>query len=123
MIRKKQLTFLDKIQNLKSEKRFLIDYANLSSGTFKFQKQLLNRKNILKFEKNKQLGLPILIPKGLNIFDYEIGDYFYYSKSKILKHFYNLKKTNYEPFNEIFRYGQVYSSNLKPKKKHLKLIN
>ena len=123
MIRKKQLTFLDKIQNLKSEKRFLIDYANLSSGTFKFQKQLLNRKNILKFEKNKQLGLPILIPKGLNIFDYEIGEYFYYSKFKILKHFYNLKKTNYEPFNEIFRYGQVYSSNLKPKKKHLKLIN
>ena len=123
MIKKEQLIFLDKIQNLKSENRFLIDYANLCSGIFRFQSQLLNKKNILKFEKNKQLGLPIIIPKGLNIFDYETEDYFYYSKSKILKYFYNFKKTNYQPFKEIFRYGQIYSSNLKPKKKYLQLIN
>ena len=47
---------------------------------------------MIDFEKNKQFGLPILIPKGLNIFDYEKGDKFFYSNSKILKHFYNLKK-------------------------------
>ena len=123
MNKNEQLIFLDKIQSLKSENRFLIDYANLFSGTFRFQNKLLNKKSILKFEKNKKLGLPILIPKGLNIFDYEKEGYFFYSKSKILKHFYNLTKKNYEPFKEIFRYGQFYSSNLKPKKKCFRLIN
>lgn len=123
MIKKEQLIFLDKIQKLKSENRFLVDYANLISGVFKFQRKLLSKKTILNFEKNKQFGLPILIPKGLNIFDYEKGDKFFYSNSKILKHFYNLKKKNYQPFKEIFKYGQIYSSDLKPKKKYLKLIN
>tara|TARA_Y100000389_G_scaffold202858_1_gene249501 strand:+ start:582 stop:935 length:354 start_codon:yes stop_codon:yes gene_type:complete len=66
MIKKEKLIFLDKIQRIKLENRFLVDYANLISRFFKFQRKLLSKKIILSFEKNKQFGLPILVPKFIN---------------------------------------------------------
>ena len=117
-----KLKFLNFIQNLKFEKRFLIDYANLISGTFKYQKKFIKKNDLLHYEKNISAGMPILIPDKLSIFNYSNNSSYIYKKNNILKYMFGLKKKDYAPINSLSAYGDIYSYSLYPKKKYLKII-
>ena len=112
--------FLNKITG---KKRFIIDYANLISGNFLYQKSLLSFDNLDLFFKNPFLGIPILFPKKLIFFQYFGKSYDYrVSKLKIKKYIFLTDKEKYTPFKNFFKNGNIFVSKIVIKKKNISLV-
>ena len=112
--------FLNKITG---KKRFIIDYANLISGNFLYQKSLLSFDNLDLFFKNPFLGIPILFPKKLIFFQYFGKSYDYsVSKLKIKKYIFLTDKVKYTPFKNFFKNGNIFVSKIVIKKKYISLV-
>lgn len=105
------------------ETRYLIDYANLKGGLIKYQNNFLNEKQLNNFLKKKYLGVPLLLPYGIKFFDYSKAKYFEVNKLDIKKKIFSVKKKNYIGLKIFFKYGNIFCSNIKLKKKYKKKLN
>ena len=85
------------INSLSDEKKYLIDYANLIQGLFINQKYFLKKKDFNFFLKNPYLGIPILFPNNLKIFDYVNSHKYILSQKNLLSTIYRTNKKNYNP--------------------------
>ena len=108
------------MQNIKniSEKRYLIDYANIQSGIIKYQKNFLNKNQFYDFIKYPYKGFPLLLPLGLKCFDYsQCNSFFFINKKFFYKKIYhvnNNKKINY--LDKIVNIPEWYCTGGVPKK-------
>lgn len=100
------------------ETRYLIDYANLKGGLIKYQKNFLNKKELFKFYKNKFYGVPLLLPFGIKFFDYSDANFFKVNEIDVQKNIFNVNKPNYIGMKIFFKYGNIFCSNAKLKKKY-----
>ena len=114
------------MQNIKSisEKRYLIDYANMQAGLIKYQKNFLNKNQFYDFIKKPYKGFPLLLPLGLNSFDYSncessffINKKFFYKKIYLVN---NIRHINY--LEKIINIPEWYCTGAVPKKKFKKYV-
>jgi sulfate adenylyltransferase len=106
------------IKNI-SDKRYLIDYANIQAGIIKYQKNFLDEDQFYDFIKNPYKGFPLLLPLGLKYFDYSnckssffINKHFFYKKIYLVN---NNRKINY--LDKIINIPEWYCTGAVPKKK------
>lgn len=114
------MQYLNKI----SEKRYLIDYANIKSGIIKYQKNFLTEDQFYDFVKFPYKGFPLLLPIGLKSFDYSnckkiffIRKNFFYKKIYLVNSY---KKIKY--LDKIINIPEWYCTGALPKKKYTKYI-
>ncbi len=105
------------------ETRYLIDFANLEHGIIKYQKKFVNENQLKKFFRNKFYGMPLLLPYGIKYFDYSNAKKFAVSKTDIRKKIFNIKKNDYIGMKIFFKFGNIFCSGAKIKKKYLKQVN
>jgi len=111
------------IKNI-SEKRYLIDYANIQAGIIKYQKNFLNEDQFYDFVKNAYKGFPLLLPLGLRSFDYSnckslffVNKNFFYKKIYLIN---NRRKINY--LDKIINIPEWYCTGAVPKEKFKKYV-
>jgi sulfate adenylyltransferase len=111
------------IDSLSGDKKYLIDYANLIQGLFINQKSFLKKKDFNFFLKRPYLGIPILFPNNLKIFDYVNSHKYILSQKNLLSTIYRTNKKNYNPFLNYIKHGNCFADFVIPKKKYLKTVN
>lgn len=111
------------IKNI-SEKRYLIDYANIQAGIIKYQKNFLNEDQFYDFVKNAYKGFPLLLPLGLKSFDYSnCKSFFFINKNFFYKKIYlinNRRKINY--LDKIINIPEWYCTGAVLKEKFKKYV-
>jgi ATP sulfurylase len=110
------------INSLIKEKRYLIDYANLTEGLFFHQKKFIDLRVFYDFLKKPYFGIPILFPSGLKIFNYKKNNKIYSASEKSIKKIIYNSNKNYRPFINYLSFGNKFSTNLEPKKKFNNII-
>tara|TARA_B100000131_G_scaffold297351_1_gene316021 strand:- start:137 stop:1138 length:1002 start_codon:yes stop_codon:yes gene_type:complete len=115
----KYINFLNKVQKLENNSRYLIDYANITNNDLKYQKNFFNSDNLEIFNERIYTGIPLLIPANTGLFIYR--NKFTYDKKKYLKIVYNFNSEKHEPSKNL-NLGNEFLSLPIPKKKHLKTI-
>ena len=58
------------------QEEYLISYANLKSGLFRFQDDFLDEEKLNEFYANKYMGIPLCVPKNIKYFNYKNAKYF-----------------------------------------------
>ena len=101
------------------QEEYLISYANLKFGLFKFQDDFLDKEKLNKFYDNKYMGIPLCVPKNIKYFNYKNAKYFTIEKKKFSKRIFNTDKLSYVGNIKYFRYGNVFACNVKLKNKYL----
>ncbi len=114
------LNFLKKIDLYKSS---LIDYSNLISGLLTPQDSFFKKFELDQYNKNYSKGIPMLLPFGLNYFEYIDEDYFILNKEDIANVIFSIKNPNYIGVKRLISNGIKFASKGKPKKKYIKVIN
>ena len=78
------MEYSKKIDLIKDDQRYLIDYSNLKSGLIYNQKNFLNYNQLSKFCDNPKFGLPLILPFNNKYFDYHNSkNHFVLSKKKL----------------------------------------
>ncbi len=103
--------------------RYLLDYINLKNGLIRYQKNFLNKKQFKEFVNQPHKGIPLILPLGLNTFDYQTANGFFQIDKKDLLKIYQTKNINYKPINNYFNTENIYCVNARPKKNFNKIIN
>ena len=113
-----------KIINLfENEKRYLIDYANIKQGLISHQKDFLGEKELKKYFKDISIGFPLVLPLGLECFDYSsVKEIFKIDKKNVFSNIFRLKNLKYKPALRFFNHGNLFCVGAKPKKKYYNLI-
>ena len=111
------------ISSLVGQKKYLIDYANLTHKLFLFQNNFLNKNEVFSFFKKKHFGIPILFPSNLKIFNYTNSKKYKISKTCLLKSIYHSTNNGYAPYIDYIKFGTEFVDFAKPKQKYLFLIN
>ena len=111
------------VNSLVGEKKYLIDYANLKQNLFLFQSNIFDKNEVYNFFKKKYFGIPALFPVKLKIFDYSNSEKYIIENNFLLKNIYHTKKDKYKPFKDYVRFGNQFSTFVKPKKRYLNLVN
>ncbi len=104
------------------EEEYLISYANLECGLFSYQKNFVNEKQLNNFYKYPYYGIPQCLPKGIKYFDYTYAKYFKIDKKKFSKKIFKSNNLNYIGNKKFFRYGNIFASNIRLKKRYIKKI-
>ena len=99
--------------------RYLIDYANLKQGLIKHQNDFLDEKKFKNFSKKKYLGCPLVLPIGIKFFDYRHAKKFKISKNEVKKFVFECNSNNYVGLKIFFKYGSIFCTGAKLKKKYL----
>ena len=108
---------------MQNDTAYIIDYSNLKNGLIKYQNNFLNERNLKEFYNNKFYGIPICIPKGIKYFDYSKSIFFKIDKIKFAKKIFLTSNLNYIGIKKYFRYGNIFASKVKLKKKYNKIYN
>lgn len=108
---------------MNDDKEYLISFANLKANLFKYQKNFLNKKNLYKFYKHKYYGVPLCLPFGIKYFDYSKAILFKINKKQFANHIFNTNNLNYVGVLKYFRYGDIFATNVKLKKKYEKKLD
>ena len=61
---------IEKIDLMSFEQKYLIDYSNIKDGIIKNQNDFLNENEYNVFLEKPELGMPLMMPLGLECFDY-----------------------------------------------------
>ena len=105
-------------------KKYLIDYANLNQGLIANQKEFLNLKKFKFFLNKPSMGLPLMLPFGLDCFDYKnVKETFELNRKDIYKKIFRTKINFYHAAETFFKYGNVFCVGAKPKKNKKELLN
>ena len=99
------------------DEEYIVSYANLKAGLFKYQNNFLDEENLKKFYSNPLMGIPICLPIGIKYFDYSEAKFFKINKIEFSKKIFNTKKINYIGLKKYFRYGDIFAHNVRLKKK------
>ena len=114
---------IKQIDLIRDDKKYLIDQANLDQGLILNQSNFLNEKQFKKFLKNPALGLPLVLPYGLNCFDYKnVKEVFKIKKQDVYKKLFRIKIKDYHAADSFFKYGDTFCVGAKPKQKYKKII-
>ncbi len=103
---------------MKDDEEYLISYANLKSKLFKNQSDFLNPIDLNKFYNNELLGFPICLPANIKYFDYKNAIFFKIDKEKFTYNIFKTRSLNYIGAKKFFRYGNIFSYNVKVKNKY-----
>ena len=77
------------------QEEYLISYANLKSGLFKYQKNFLDKKSLEKFYHRTYYGIPQCLPAGIKYFNYSKAYYFKINKKYFSKKIFKTGNLNY----------------------------
>tara|TARA_B100000965_G_scaffold368563_1_gene355336 strand:+ start:2492 stop:3430 length:939 start_codon:yes stop_codon:yes gene_type:complete len=105
------------------QEEYLISYANLKSGLFKYQKNFLDKKSLEKFYHRTYYGIPQCLPAGIKYFNYSKAYYFKINKKYFSKKIFKTSNLNYIGNKKFFRYGTLFANNVTLKKKYKKKFN
>lgn len=106
------------IDNLNTQERYIIDYANIKQGIIKYQESFLNFSELNYFYKNIYTGIPLLLPTKCQSF-FNFKNKFYLNKK-----FFSKKIFQKESFfsKKVFKYGSEFSDGGKLKETKIKLF-
>ena len=114
---------INEIDLIEDDKKYLIDYANLNQGLIANQKEFLNQKQFKFFLNKPSMGLPLMLPFGLDCFDYKnVKEIFELNRKDIYKKIFRTKINFYHAAETFFKYGNVFCVGAKPKNKHERII-
>ena len=87
------MDYSKKIDSLTDEQRYLIDYANIKDGLISNQKNFQNKEQFERFLEDPSLGMPLVLPVGVNCFDYsDANNFFTLDINKVANRLFNTKK-------------------------------
>jgi len=107
------------IDNIDDHERYIIDYANISEGLLKYQKNFSNIKDLKLFFNNIYTGIPLFLPTDCKSF-------------KSFKNNFNLNQNSFtekifqkesEFSRKVFKFGSQFSDSAELKKKKQKLFD
>ena len=111
------------IDLFENEKRYLIDYANIKQGLISQQKDFLGEKEINKYFKNISIGFPLVLPLGLECFDYSnVKEIFKIDTKNVFNYIFRLKNFSYKQALRFLDHGNFFCVGAKPKKKYNNLV-
>ena len=114
---------LKKIDLISGEKRYLIDYANIKQGLISNQINFLNEKKFRNYFFDISKGFPLVLPFGLECFDYsDVKKVFKIRRKDLFNHIYKLDNFDYKPAATFLNFGNLFCFGAKPKKKYHQLI-
>ena len=110
--------------DISDEHRYLIDFSNIRDGLIaNSNHSFCNNSEYVNYKKNQYLGIPMLLPNGLEQFNYYKNDYFTIAKDDIASDIFSLNNSNYIGVKLFTYHGERYSSYAEPKDKYLPFIN
>ena len=56
------------VKNINDQKKFLIDYANLTQNIISSQKNFIDNKNLNRILNKPYLGIPFILPSNIKFF-------------------------------------------------------
>ena len=118
------MEYSKEIDLITKEQRYLIDYANINSGLIENQKSFQDYHQFKKFLENPVLGLPLILPLGINCFDYSSAkDVYDVSINDVSNKLFGTNNINYMGVKTFLNYGKSFCIDAKPKKKFEYLVN
>ena len=120
-MKNKLLSKYKAIDKIAFNERYIIDYCNIKEKLIN-QNSFLTGNSLEEFYSSKIKGMPLLLPINLKTFLYKNKNFFNIDRKKFAKQIFDDNVYNY-PFSElIFKYGNSFTTNGRPKKKYDKLI-
>ena len=114
---------IKEIDLISQSEKYLIDFSNLSSGLIANQDSFLGKEMLQHFCNNKILGIPLLLPKGLNTFDYSsVSEEFEINENEIALKVFKTKNLNYVGVRNFFQYGNIFCKDATPKPENKKIL-
>ncbi len=118
------MDYSKKIDSLTDEQRYLIDYANIKDGLISNQKNFQNKEQFERFLEDPSLGMPLVLPVGVNCFDYsDANNFFTLDINKVANRLFNTKKIDYVGVKNFFKFGNRFCIGAKPKKKYISHVS
>ena len=59
------------VKNINDQKKFLIDYANLTQNIISSQKNFIDNKNLNRILNKPYLGIPLILPSTIKFFSFD----------------------------------------------------
>lgn len=115
---------IEEIDLISSSEKYLIDYSNINDNLIKNQKSFLNNEQFNDYLSNKSLGIPLLLPLGLECFDYTcVTETYKLSISDIANKIFLTQNLNYLGVRKFLEFGNEFCIGAKPKKKFNRTVN
>ena len=110
------------VKNINDQKKFLIDYANLTQNIISSQKNFIDNKNLNRILNKPYLGIPFILPSNIKFFSFDKKNIFKVDKEIIKKKLFRTYNNNYSPYKAFFSFSNFFVSNPKIKPKYSKEI-
>ena len=103
--------------------KFLIDLSNLRDKLMWSQDNFINSKRLQDFYSNISLGMPLMLPLGIETFDYSnVKEIFEVNIKEFSQKIFLTENTNYIGVKKYFQYGNKFCTGAKLKKQYLQNI-
>jgi len=114
---------IEKIDLMSFEEKYLIDYSNIKDGIIKNQNNFLNENEYYNFLEKTELGMPLMVPLGLECFDYsKVNKIFEINIHDLATKIFLTQNINYIGVKLFLRFGNKFCTGAIPKKQYKKLI-
>lgn len=110
------------VKSINDQKKFLIDFANLSQNIISSQKNFTDYKNLNKILNKPYLGIPFILPSNIKFFFFNKKDIFKVDREIIRKKLFRTNNNNYLPYKNFFSFSNFFVSNPKIKPQYSKEI-
>lgn len=110
------------VKSINDQKKFLIDFANLSQNIISSQKNFTDYKNLNKILNKPYLGIPFILPSNIKFFFFNKKDIFKVDREIIRKKLFRTNNNNYSPYKNFFSFSNFFVSNPKIKPQYSKEI-
>ncbi len=103
--------------------KFLIDLSNLKDKLMWSQDNFINSKRLQDFYSNISLGMPLMLPLGIETFDYSnVKEIFEVNIKEFSQKIFLTENTNYIGVKKYFQYGNKFCTGAKLKKQYIQNI-
>ena len=114
---------IGEIDLVSNSQKFLIDLSNLKDGLFCSQECFINLSQLQDFYSDISLGMPIMLPLGIESFDYSnVEEIFEVDVREFSQKIFLTDNTNYVGVRQYFKYGNKFCTGAKLKNDHLHKI-
>ena len=90
------------VKNINDQKKFLIDFANLTQNIISSQKNFTDNKNLNRILNKPYLGIPLILPSTIKFFSFDKKNIFRVDKEIIKKKLFRTYNNNYSPYKAFF---------------------